>query len=365
MLSLLEKTSTLPLWSKLATTGLLVTLAFFVQVPNSADVPGEPFLFFFTIVACSSFLFGAVPGLVAAAATSVLSLLFFAPQGALAISAGPDVIRVEIYFIFAGITVWAVSLLSNSVLSAFRTSQQAADDEARYRLLLSEVAHRISNSFAIVAALIRQKSASVVDEKARSALEEAIGQVNVMARVHKRLYQGNDTTMVDAGRFLAELCNDLDATLGRLQSIPIECRAERHPLPVPDAVAVGLIVNELVTNAVKHAFPDGRRGRICVTLAKQSETLRLSVEDTGTGLNWSRRGFGTSNGRQIVAALAHQLGATIEKHIGSKGTSISIIFKPQSREEERSESALVVFGGAKRIGTKSTGWLTPSGRLPI
>lgn len=94
MLSFLEKSSTLPLWSKLATTGLLVTAAFFVQITDSADVPGEPFLLFFTIIACSSFLFGAVAGLFAGAATSVLSLLFLAPQGTLAISAGPDVVDV-------------------------------------------------------------------------------------------------------------------------------------------------------------------------------------------------------------------------------------------------------------------------------
>ena len=326
-------------------------------------MPGEPFLLFFAIVVCSSFVFGAIAGLSAAAATSVLSLLFFEPQGTLAISAGPDVIRVEIYLIFSGITVWAVALLSSSVLSASRRSQQATDNEARYWLLLSEVGHRVSNSFAIVAALIRQKSASVVDEKAKSALEEAIGQVNVMARVHNRLCQGSNETIVDAGRFLHELCHDLDATLGQLPSIPIECMAESYPLPMPDAVAVGLIVNELVTNAVKHAFPDGRRGRICVTLAKQEDNLRLSVEDTGVGLNWVRRGFGTSIGKRIVAALVRQLGATTEKHIGSNGTSISILFKPHGREEER--SALVVFGSAQGVVAGPSGWSKSSRRLPI
>jgi len=256
-------------------------------------------------------------------------------------------VLVEIYFIFAAITVWAVALLSSSVLSALRASQRASENEARYRLLLSEVAHRVSNSFALVAALIRQKSASVVDDKAKSMFEEVIGQVNLMAHVHNRLCQGSDATTIDAGRFLDDLCTDLDTALSQLQSTPIECVAESCSLPMPDAVAVGLIVNELVTNAVKHAFPDGRRGHICVTLAKEGANLRLSVEDNGIGLNWVRRGFGASTGKRIVTALANQLGATIERHIGSTGTSISIVFRPHGRPVGQSDAVLIMLGSAE------------------
>src|SRR5262249_13017173 len=149
-----------------------------------------------------------------------------------------------------------------------------------------ETAHGVANNFATVAALLSMKSISVDDIKAKRSLDEAIEQVKVMARVHRRLRARDQDMSLDSAAYIRELCEDLEGMVhGR--PIVIECEADSRPVGMQQAVLLGLILNELVTNAVKHAFPDGRAGRIRVRLKALDPQLCLSAEDDGVGFDAS------------------------------------------------------------------------------
>lgn len=306
-----------------------------------SDVPGEPFLLFFAILVSCTLAFGRAVGFFAVALTSVLSLPFFEPGNSLYIANAADLIEVELYAIFSAATVMLVGRLGQALLVARRESAAAATLEKEKSVLLTELTHRVANNFAVVSALIRQRSVSVTDPEAKSALEEAIEQMSVMARIHGRLcIDAYDGKAIDSQTFVQGLCEDIlacAATFPRL--VPIQWTAVSQPLHLADAVPLGLIINELVMNSLKYAFPAGTTGRITVSLERIGAMLRLTVEDNGAGLQDSVQGTGL--GRRLVGALAQQLGATVEHKCGYRGTIISISFDPDRRHSFFSEPGAV------------------------
>jgi two-component sensor histidine kinase len=154
--------------------------------------------------------------------------------------------------------------------------------------------------------------------------------VKVMARVHRRLRARDQDVSLDSAAYVRELCGDLgEMTHGR--PIMIECEADSRPLGMQQAVLLGLILNELVTNAVKHAFPDNRAGRIQVRLGALDTQLRLSVEDDGVGFDRSSRsGAELGQGQALLLGLAHELGGRLEVHSTTSGSSFRLTFPPTS-----------------------------------
>ena len=191
-------------------------------------------------------------------------------------------------------------------------------------MLLRELSHRVANNFATVASLMRTQAATVADPDAKSALAQAVNQVTVMARIHRRLYAGGEDVSVDAGRFIDELCEDLKDALASGSPITICARAVNHPLSLAQAVPLGLIVNELVTNAIKYAFADGRAGTIWVTLERSLRELVLEVRDDGIGIGQTKIGSGI--GHRLIEALCRQLGGRLAIASRRRGATISVAF---------------------------------------
>jgi len=317
-----------PLWIRLATTGLTVVAVHLFQVPLERHVPGEPFLPFYLVVIASTLLFGASTGVVAAAMTTALSVVFFEPFGLPVLNHAADLMRVEIYGLLATASVFAFARLSEAYRKAtLETAALRRHDEQR-SLLLAELAHGVANNFTGIAALLALKSTSVKDPDARAVLAEAIDQVRVMGRLHARLRGGDQKACLDSKGFLDELCDDLRASAARGRPISIECKADRLPLCMDQAAPLGLIVNELVTNAIKHAFPDGRPGRVRVSFEARSEELSLRVEDDGVGLR-PRAAGDTGMGKDLVNGLADQLGGQLEFTSTRNGCSFRVSI-PQS-----------------------------------
>jgi two-component sensor histidine kinase len=165
------------------------------------------------------------------------------------------------------------------------------------------------------------KSDSVSDAKAKSVLDDAIEQVRVMARVHRRLRAGGHDLTLDIKAFIDELCDGLKSSMARGLPISIECNADSRPLYMDQAVTLDLIINELVTNAIKHAFPDRRTGRIHVAFTALSDGSRLVVEDNGVGFD-ERRSVGI--GDDLVRGLARQLGGNLQIQSSTAGTSFRL-----------------------------------------
>jgi two-component sensor histidine kinase len=310
-------------WLHLAITGAMLAAACLFQLPLEREVPGEPFLLFFLVVVAATLAFGTRIGFVTAGMSTVLALLFFEPVGTFALQNAADLVSVELYALLAGVSVVAFSRLRNALTEAHNKAETLKRLEESKSILLRELAHGVSNNFAAIAALISLRSGNVSDGDAKAVLDEAIEQVRVMGRVHQRLRAGNRSLTLDSRAFLEELCKDLEVSMAKGRAIAIECNAASRELCADQATSVGLIVNELVTNALKHAFPRGRAGRIYVGLEVGCSEMCLTVEDNGIGFG-DDAGRIEGMGRELVRGLARNLGGELKVTTSASGSSFRL-----------------------------------------
>lgn len=200
--------------------------------------------------------------------------------------------------------------------------QQLEAANAQKQLLLNDINHRVKNHLHTIASLLHAGKHRLRDQDARATLDSAIAQVQVLARVYDRLQITEESTAVDACDFIRGLCADLRATLPGQPFMVIHCDVERRPLDSSHAVLLGLAINELVMNAVKYAFADGREGVIEVLLRTAGNTLRLEVVDNGIGMSV---GAQPGRGQRLVRSFARELGGTVEWICTDEGTRVTLI----------------------------------------
>jgi two-component sensor histidine kinase len=186
--------------------------------------------------------------------------------------------------------------------------KQAEDDN---RLLLDELNHRVKNSFATVAALLQLRAKRAQGDEARELLTGAVNQVMSIAQAYAHLYAGGQPRSLDFADYVRDLCNGLAQGMTDGERVRLEVSAQSAVMTTDMALPLGMAVNELVTNAIKYAFPDGRSGVIEVEFASTDEGWRLLVGDDGVGLpeNYNRSG---GMGARLVKAFARQAGARLK-----------------------------------------------------
>jgi len=205
-----------------------------------------------------------------------------------------------------------------------RVEQERDQALEKHRWFLRELNHRTKNHLQMITAMLGLQAGYSVSEEAKSAMQRAIRRINVIADLHGRLYRDESQEWIDAGAYFTDLCDGLRSSLLGDGRIDLRCEAASARLTLDQAVPMGLIVNELATNAIKHAFPDGRDGRIEVRFAVDGPAAELVVSDDGCGLGpdgGPRQGLG----HRLVRALALQLGATVDV-AGDRGTSHRLRF---------------------------------------
>jgi two-component system, sensor histidine kinase PdtaS len=180
--------------------------------------------------------------------------------------------------------------------------QDAADYQA---LLTREMSHRVKNSLASVVGLLRVQSRSAQSDDVRDALEEAESRVATIAQVHDHLWRGSRIGFIDLADFMNEFCMRLQGAAG---ANVLHCRADPMLLSADHAIPLGLLINELVTNAVKHGYPD-EAGVIEISAREIEGRLHVEVSDRGVGLP---EGFDvdqprTSLGFRVITGLVRQL----------------------------------------------------------
>lgn len=200
--------------------------------------------------------------------------------------------------------------------------KQAQDLQAQ---LFSELNHRIKNNLQIVSALLRMQAAAVSPE-ARQHLLKAVARIQTISDIHGSLNRNIGTEMgdVDFGQYLADLCARLSQSMLDDGAVRIEVRAQPSRLPLEQAVPLGMIVNELVTNAAKYAYPAGATGVIRVSFEADDTACRLGVSDDGVGLPKGFDARAAGLGMKVVNALAGQIGARLQID-GGPGTSFSLV----------------------------------------
>jgi two-component sensor histidine kinase len=203
----------------------------------------------------------------------------------------------------------------------------------RHQVLLKEISHRVKNSLQMVSGMLNLQASSVDNDALRAHLAEASGRVSAIGRAYERLSYDADVEDIDLGSYLQHVCAD---AIGAASHCKLDFGAVQGiQLDADRAISLALIINELVTNAVKYAFSNRSDGHIWVRLVRQDEnTALISVRDDGVGLP---AGFDPSKSRglgmRIIAALSKQLDAAISHRGDVDGTEF-VLMVPLQRVTE-------------------------------
>lgn len=209
-----------------------------------------------------------------------------------------------------------------------RALEREKDELLRQKdLLLQEMNHRINNSLQIIASILLLKARTVQSEETRRHLQDTHERIISVAAVQEHLHPTPFGAQIQAKSYLTKLCESLAASM-IINDQPVSLRVEagEGSTTSEQAVSMGLITTELVINALKHAFPDGAKGKIVVGFESTGSAWRLAVSDDGVGISPRladapvRAGLGTS----IVEALTRQLGGRVATSAASPGTTVSV-----------------------------------------
>lgn len=243
-----------------------------------------------------------------------------------------------------------IFLLKSALQSAvaamrMRRAKEAAEAEVRAArdrfealaaeraLLMREVNHRVGNSLQMIASMLTLHANAAASSDVKEALTDATGRVLAVAQVHRRLYTSDDVQSVAVDQYLDALIEDLRRSSETNELAQLTLAAEPVAVEPDRAVAVGVIVNELVMNALKYAYPQGK-GPIRVDLrASGKGRAELTVEDDGVGMAPNAQPKSTGLGQRIVRAMGEKLGAEIEIDRAHRGTRVTVSFavrKPQA-----------------------------------
>jgi two-component sensor histidine kinase/CheY-like chemotaxis protein len=197
---------------------------------------------------------------------------------------------------------------------------------AERAMLLKEVNHRVGNSLQLIASMLNLQGNSSPIQEVRDALGHATARVKAIAQVHRRLYTSDNVGSVAIDQYLTSLVEDLQHTTD-IEGIA-DLAVEAEPVETtPDcAVAIGVIVNELVINAIKYAYPQGN-GPIRIKLAASApDSATISVEDDGVGFDGADSARSTGLGQRIVKAMVDKIGARMTHDQSHQGTRIEVVF---------------------------------------
>jgi two-component sensor histidine kinase len=294
----------LPVFVRYGWTALFILVAFAIRYAVGDNAGPYPFLIFILPIVGSALLFDRGTGFFATALSAALlsTLLDWNER---------THVHVAALSLFTFVSCCLV-FLAESLHRALEVAHRAQETS---HLLLQEMSHRVKNKFAVISSIIalqgRQSSPEV-----REALENVGSRVDVIAAVHSSLQLSRHDGHIEMSGYLTGLCRSLESALdSNARSISLLCTSVQLLLPPDKALAVGLVVNELVTNAFKYAFGD-RGGRVLVELSLEQDAVVLAVSDDGKGCpSQPREGLGT----RLVKTFAEQLGGSARWSPGELG----------------------------------------------
>jgi PAS domain S-box-containing protein len=219
-------------------------------------------------------------------------------------------------------------LLQDEVLQHEIAEKKIQESLNEKNILLKEVHHRVKNNLQIIASLLNLQSRYITDEKTIQAIKDSQSRVKAMALVHEKLYRSSNISNIDLGDYIKFLGTNLfDFQGARGKGILFKTDILDISLTIDTAIPVGLMINELISNSLKYAFPDGRTGEISIAIYRQDQTLTILFKDNGIGIpadfDWHNA---KSLGLRLVISLVEQLQGTIELD-RTEGTMFTIVVK--------------------------------------
>lgn len=302
---------------------MIAAAAIYLRWELESALPGGlPFITMIPAVIVTSYIAGAGPGAVSAALCGVASWYWFVPPVKSWTLTPSAALALGLYAGVAAVSIWIIQRMHRARDRLQAESARAASLAEAQRTLFSELQHRVANNLAFVSAMLRaqRKQVSEAPETAPATLDEAIRRIELMGRIHRRLYRP-EALEQPVGDYLRALCAELVDATG---ASGVECRvrADAVRLDLERLTALSLIVTELMTNSLKHAFRGRAGGAITIDLTREADKLALTVTDDGPGMPdaaapsaAAARGLGLV----ILDSLARQLGA--ELHLPGPGQS--------------------------------------------
>lgn len=233
-------------------------------------------------------------------------------------------IRNASFAVLAVVLVFSIIALyqRNKLAREKKRSDQLLQDK---ELLLREIHHRVKNNLEVVSSLLALQSAQISDTQTKDAMQESQNRVQSIGIVHQKLYQGTNLGAIEMKDYFINLSESILDSFGAEERVTIECAMDNLDVDIDTAVPLGLIVNELLTNTLKYAFPEGQQGKVLIKLQKKNDgVLQLEVSDNGVGKSGIT--YGTGFGGQLVSLLTQQLSGTMKEEV-NQGTKIYFEFK--------------------------------------
>ena len=195
-------------------------------------------------------------------------------------------------------------------------------------MLLKEIHHRVKNNLMIISSLLNLQSGYIKDKASKNIFKESENRARSMALIHERLYQSTDLKRIDFGDYITSLATELFHTyVSDRNIIELKINVEDILLDINTSIPLGLIVNELITNSLKHAFPNGMKGKININFYLKNDHYEFAVKDDGIGFPEDIDFQNTNSlGLQIVTSLTEQIDGEIKLE-RSNGTEFKITFK--------------------------------------
>ncbi|MCC6463337.1 MAG: tetratricopeptide repeat protein, partial [Saprospiraceae bacterium] len=212
----------------------------------------------------------------------------------------------------------------------WRLTRQLRRRNEEKEFLIKEIHHRVKNNLQILSSLLHLQARQITDENALDAVREGQNRVDAMGLIHQKLYMGDNVAAVDMPDYLRHLGDTLLESFGLTdERVQIRYAVQALRLDVDTAVPLGLIINELLTNSLKYAFPDGRAGQVDIALWQdEAGKLRLDVSDNGVGKAGAPALKGsTAFGTNLVQVLSKKLKGSLQTSEAGEGYSTQMVFE--------------------------------------
>lgn len=234
--------------------------------------------------------------------------------------------QLELQWAGIAVSVLIFSVISVLLVALYRSNKRVKQKNEKIAMLMRELHHRVKNNLQTVSSLLGLQSMRLKDADAKKAVSEGRERLRAMALIHNRLYTDEDADSINIREYLVELANELQLSYGKQQSVELCIDIEDVQMEADTALPVGLIVNELVTNAFKYGSVDNGMLQINVTLERTINQWQLVVSDNGVSIYSEKSDAVGGFGLKLVDMLVQQLDGTLEKTT-KDGFRYAIVFK--------------------------------------
>ncbi len=217
-----------------------------------------------------------------------------------------------------------------------KLAQEQINESLKEKIvLLREVHHRVKNNLQIVSSLLNLQAGYITDKKIMEVFKESQARIRSMALIHEKLYQSRDLDKINFSDYIDSLIHDLFRSYrSQLNKIDIRCEAEQIFLEIDQAILCGLVINELISNSIKHAFKGRQEGEVVVKLTDTDDSYKIVVQDNGVGFPEEIDIENTDSlGLQLVTSLTKQMGGDL-KIRSENGTIVEITFNNNTTEQK-------------------------------